>query len=95
MLFITGLTWLGWSRLQTVLPWPLLCLVLASAAYTAEHELRPLGRLVAYSHAGVEPRVMGIGPIPAVRKVLDRADMKLDEIDIFEVNEAFAAQALA
>src|SRR6202023_3034902 len=49
----------------------------------------------AYSHAGVEPRVMGIGPIPAVLKVLDRADMKLDEIDVFEVNEAFAAQALA
>ena len=69
--------------------------VLASASYAEEHELRPIGRLVAYSHAGVEPRVMGIGPIPAVLKVLDRADMKLDEIDVFEVNEAFAAQALA
>jgi acetyl-CoA C-acetyltransferase len=69
--------------------------VLASASYAEEHELRPIGRLVAYSHAGVEPRVMGIGPIPAVRAVLDRADLKLDEIDIFEVNEAFAAQALA
>jgi acetyl-CoA C-acetyltransferase len=69
--------------------------VLASAAYAQAHGLRPLGRLVAYSHAGVEPRVMGIGPVPAVRKVLDRAGMKLDEIDVFEVNEAFAAQALA
>jgi acetyl-CoA C-acetyltransferase len=69
--------------------------VLASAAYVAEHGLHPIGRLVAYSHAGVEPRVMGIGPIPAVRMVLDRAGLKVDEIDVFEVNEAFAAQALA
>ena len=57
--------------------------------------LQPLGRLVAYSHAGVEPRYMGIGPTPAIRKVLDRAGMKLDEIDVIELNEAFAAQALA
>ena len=69
--------------------------VLASAAYAQQHGLRPMGRLVAYSHAGVEPRVMGIGPVPAVHKVLDRAGLKLDEIDVFEVNEAFAAQALA
>jgi acetyl-CoA C-acetyltransferase len=57
--------------------------------------LQPLGRLVAYSHAGVEPKYMGIGPTPAIRKVLDRAGMKLDEIDVIELNEAFAAQALA
>src|ERR1022692_2963489 len=69
--------------------------VLASTAYAQEHGLHPMGRLVAYSHAGVEPRVMGIGPVPAVHKVLDRAELKLDEIDVFEVNEAFAAQALA
>jgi acetyl-CoA C-acetyltransferase len=69
--------------------------VLASAGYATAHGLQPMGRLVAYSHAGVEPRVMGIGPVPAVRKVLDRAGLKLDEIDLFEVNEAFAAQALA
>ena len=69
--------------------------VLASTAYAQEHGLHPMGRLVAYSHAGVEPRVMGIGPVPAVHKVLDRAGLKLDEIDVFEVNEAFAAQALA
>ena len=60
-----------------------------------ESNLTPLGRLVAYSHAGVEPRIMGIGPVPATRKVLDRAGLKLDDIDVFEVNEAFAAQALA
>ena len=69
--------------------------VLASTAYAQEHGLHPMGRLVAYSHAGVEPRVMGIGPVPAVHKVLVRAGLKVDEIDLFEVNEAFAAQALA
>jgi acetyl-CoA C-acetyltransferase len=69
--------------------------VLASSAYAADHGLRALGRLVAYSHAGVEPRIMGMGPVPAVRKVLDKAGLKVDEIDVFEVNEAFAAQALA
>jgi acetyl-CoA C-acetyltransferase len=69
--------------------------VLASSAYAESHGLQPLGRLVAYSHAGVEPRVMGIGPVPATRKVLEKSGLKLDEIDVFEVNEAFAAQALA
>ena len=69
--------------------------VIASGPFADRRGLRPLGRLVAYSHAGVEPRIMGMGPVPAVRKVLDRAGLKIDEIDIFEVNEAFAAQALA
>ena len=69
--------------------------VLADVAFAERHGHQPLGRLVAYSHAGVEPRIMGMGPVPAVRKVLDRAGLKLDEIDLFEVNEAFAAQALA
>ena len=57
--------------------------------------LAPMGRLVAYAHAGVEPKYMGIGPVPAVRKVLDRAGLRLADVDLFEVNEAFAAQALA
>ena len=69
--------------------------VLADAAFAEQHGHTPLGRLVAYSHAGVEPQIMGMGPVPAVRKVLDRAAMKLDQIDLIEVNEAFAAQALA
>ena len=69
--------------------------VIASGSFASERGLSPLGRLVAYSHAGVEPRIMGMGPVPAARRVLDRAGLKLDEIDLFEVNEAFAAQALA
>jgi acetyl-CoA C-acetyltransferase len=69
--------------------------ILADENYAGQHGCQPLGRLVAYSHAGVEPRVMGIGPIPAVHKVLERADLKVDDIDVFEVNEAFASQALA
>jgi acetyl-CoA C-acetyltransferase len=69
--------------------------VLADAAFAERHGHTPLGRLVAYSHAGVEPRIMGMGPAPAVRKVLERAGLKLDEIDVIELNEAFAAQALA
>jgi acetyl-CoA C-acetyltransferase len=69
--------------------------VLADAKFAERHGYTPIGRLVAYSHAGVEPRIMGMGPVPAARKVLDRAGLKLDEIDLFEVNEAFAAQALA
>jgi acetyl-CoA C-acetyltransferase len=57
--------------------------------------LAPLGRLVAYAHAGVEPKYMGIGPVPAVKKLLDRTNLTVRDIDLFEVNEAFAAQALA
>jgi len=57
--------------------------------------LHPLGRLVAYSHAGVDPKYMGIGPVPAVRKALARADLGIKDMDVIELNEAFAAQALA
>jgi len=57
--------------------------------------LKPMGRLVAYAHAGVEPKYMGIGPVPAVRKLLDKVGLGIGDIDVFEVNEAFAAQALA
>ena len=56
---------------------------------------RPLARILGYVSTGVDPTVMGIGPVPAVRKVLDRADLKIEDIDLFELNEAFAAQSLA
>jgi acetyl-CoA acyltransferase 2 len=70
-------------------------LVLASERLAAERGLRPLGRLVAWATAGVEPSIMGIGPVPAARKALERAGLKLDDMDLVEVNEAFAAQYLA
>jgi len=69
--------------------------VLASGTFVSRSGLTPMGRLAGYGHAGVEPRIMGMGPVPATRNVLDRTGLKLDEIDLFEVNEAFAAQALA
>jgi acetyl-CoA C-acetyltransferase len=69
--------------------------ILASESFVKSSGLTPLGRLVGYGHAGVEPRIMGMGPVPATQKVLARTGLKVDEIDVFEVNEAFAAQALA
>jgi acetyl-CoA C-acetyltransferase len=69
--------------------------VLASESFVRSSGRTPIGKLIGYAHAGVEPRIMGMGPVPAVRTVLARTGLKLDEIDVFEVNEAFAAQALA
>jgi acetyl-CoA C-acetyltransferase len=69
--------------------------VLMEAELAAKRGLKPLGKLVAYSYAGVDPKFMGIGPVPAVRSLLQKAELTLDDIDVFEVNEAFAAQALA
>jgi acetyl-CoA acyltransferase 2 len=69
--------------------------VLASESYAKAHGLEPLGRLVAWAVAGVEPKHMGIGPAPASRKALARAGMKLEQMDLVEVNEAFAPQYLA
>ena len=70
-------------------------LMLASGRFAEERGLRPLGRLVAWATAGVDPSIMGIGPVPASRKALERAGLKLDDMDLVEVNEAFAAQYLA
>jgi acetyl-CoA C-acetyltransferase len=70
-------------------------LVLASEERAAALGVEPLGRFVGSAVAGVEPRVMGIGPIPAVRKLLERTGVNLDEIDLVELNEAFASQSLA
>ena len=69
--------------------------VLASEAYAKSHGLKPLGRLVAWAVVGVEPKHMGIGPAPAARKALAKAGMKLEQMDLVEVNEAFAPQYLA
>jgi len=69
--------------------------VLASESFVTGNGFTPLGKLVGYAHAGVEPSLMGIGPVPAVRSLLDKTGLKVDDIDVFEVNEAFAAQALA
>ncbi len=70
-------------------------LVLADRETADKRGLKPMGRLVAYSYAGVDPKFMGIGPVPAVQKLLAKTGFTLDDIDVFEVNEAFASQALA
>jgi acetyl-CoA acyltransferase len=69
--------------------------VLMSAAAAKARGLQPLARFVAYATAGVAPERFGIGPVPAVRKVLERAGLTLDQMDLVELNEAFAAQVLA
>ncbi len=70
-------------------------LVVASEEKARELGVEPLGAFVASAAAGVDPRVMGIGPIPAVRRLLERTGIELDEIDLVELNEAFASQSLA
>src|SRR5437016_11644842 len=65
------------------------------ASEASRRGLKPLGRLVAEAHAGVDPKYMGIGPVPAVRKALERAKLTIKDLDVIELNEAFAAQALA
>jgi acetyl-CoA C-acetyltransferase len=70
-------------------------LVLMTASEAAKRGLKPLARIAAFATAGVDPAVMGTGPIPATRKVLARAGWKADQLDLVEANEAFAAQAVA
>lgn len=70
-------------------------LVLATGDAVRRLGLEPLARLVAYAHAGVEPELMGLGPIPATRKVLEKAGLSVGDLDVIESNEAFAAQACA
>ena len=69
--------------------------VVMSADKARELGVTPLGRIVAYASAGVEPRIMGMGPVPAIRRALEKADLTVEDIDLFEVNEAFAAQSCA
>ncbi|MDM3890965.1 acetyl-CoA C-acyltransferase family protein [Pseudomonas juntendi] len=70
-------------------------LVLASGDAVRRLGLKPLARLAGYAHAGVEPELMGLGPIPATRKVLEKTGLKVQDLDVIESNEAFAAQACA
>jgi len=70
-------------------------MLVASQAAVEKHGLIPMAKVLGMATAGVEPRIMGYGPVPAVRKLLERTGVSLDEIDVFEFNEAFAAQALA
>jgi 3-oxoadipyl-CoA thiolase len=70
-------------------------LILASEAAARRHGLTPLARVVGVATAGCAPRIMGMGPVPATRKLLERTGIKLDAIDVIELNEAFAAQGIA
>ncbi|MBC3886248.1 3-oxoadipyl-CoA thiolase [Undibacterium griseum] len=70
-------------------------LLLASGQALTEHGLTPRARIIAVAAAGVAPRIMGFGPAPAIRKVLAKANLSLSQMDVIELNEAFAAQALA
>jgi len=70
-------------------------LIIADEEFVKENDLSPAGRIVGWAYAGVEPEIMGIGPVPATRAVLQKTGLRLNEIDLIEVNEAFAAQYLA
>ena len=70
-------------------------IVLTSAEFARKNNLKPIARLVAYAHAGVEPQVMGLGPIPPVKKVFEKSGLKPADMDVVESNEAFAVQAMA
>jgi acetyl-CoA C-acetyltransferase len=69
--------------------------VLASEAFISKNKLRPLARILAVSSAGVDPRIMGIGPVPAIAKLEKKHQLRLADFDLVELNEAFAAQVLA
>ena len=70
-------------------------LILASAEAVAAHGLKPRARVLGMASAGVPPRIMGIGPVPATHKLMERLGRKIGEFDVIEINEAFASQSLA
>ena len=70
-------------------------LVVATGEKARKSGTAPLARILSYASTGVDPRIMGMGPVPAVRKALERAGLTIDDVDLFELNEAFAAQSLA
>lgn len=70
-------------------------MLVASGDAVKKHGLQPMARIVGYAQAGVDPRIMGIGPVPATEKLLAGTGVKLSDVDLIELNEAFAAQVLA
>ncbi len=70
-------------------------MVLASGEAVEKYGLKPMARLVSWGHGGVDPRVMGLGPVPACRQALEKSGLSIDDIDLIEANEAFAAQSIA
>ena len=71
------------------------CIILMSADKAKELGVNPMAKVVSYGSGGVDPKVMGLGPVPATKKALKKAGMKLDDMDVVEANEAFASQTLA
>ena len=71
------------------------CLMVCSEAFAEKNGLQPMARIIATAVAGVGPEVMGIGPVPATRKALQRSGLSLDDMDVIELNEAFSAQSIA
>lgn len=69
--------------------------VVASDRFVEEHGLKPIAHIVAWGVAGVDPTIMGIGPVPAIKQALERANLTLDDMDVIEINEAFSSQYLA
>lgn len=69
--------------------------IITSMDYAKKHQLKPLARLVSHEAIGVDPKIMGIGPVPAIRGALKKANLSMDDIDLVEINEAFSAQYLA
>ena len=71
------------------------CIILASREAVEKYSLKPMAKLVSYGQGGVDPKIMGTGPIPATRQALDKAGLKVEDLDLIEANEAFAAQSIA
>jgi acetyl-CoA C-acetyltransferase len=69
--------------------------VVSTAAWAAKNGRQPLATILAYCTTGVDPKIMGMGPVEAMRKAVDRAGMRLEDLDVIELNEAFASQSLA
>jgi len=70
-------------------------IVLASKEAVEKYGLKPMAKLVSWGHGGVDPKIMGVGPVPASRQAMSKAGLKIEDIDLVEANEAFAAQSIA